>query len=735
MAFLTRRTAWEAAISAVVSAVLSFIVFTPIVRFIASGWSGGDMLSTYVNAEMWQGFSYRVTNQMGFPLGMDLNYFPGIDITENLFAQLVTNLTGKPFIGINLLIIVTFPIVAALAYLAIRMTRLQGPIAIALAVAFSLIPYHWGRSLGHTYLSTMYSAVTGMILVLLIGSGWLPSILRTGSRRKRIWVALALAALMLVTAWTGVYYAAFTLLLAGAALVWRLAKGDSWRALAIQALPIVGILGFAIIGFIPALLARHGAAPLAPLGDRLPYHSVMFAGLLVSALLPAPISVIPGFGSYNRSLIEALGAAPAYENTVSTNFGTWITTAALAIFVVGVIVRARTRTLPTQRDGVTPGFLAMLIGWTTVLFVPWGINYLIAGTVTAQIRGWNRLLPFLLMWFILGAALMIRDTRFVQRDRWALPITGVIIVLTAIDSVIPFRAAYAASAATWAKTTKDARAYATTVNEVLPAGCGILQLPYFAYPEHGVLMGTMNDYDHFWTSLLNPQQNWSYGAVKNTTQSVWAAQLPQTPTDEQLTHLASVGFCAIHLDTNGYEKKSSELVQWDLSKRLGKAIATGADGRWQLYRITDAPTPFNADESTWSPTVRAFLHQPFIQTDPVAMSMPEYELTTTSWWLTHHSAISTITPIDPQVPVRVVRGKVAAPTCTAADITVTIDAGGEHQSTVVSSQPGKAQDFAFTLKSPSQGPVLLTVDAADDGCLDPGIPQLRYARVLDLSAS
>ena len=65
----------------------------------------------------------------------------------------------------------SFPLVAVLAYLCIRMTGLKGPLAIALAVAFTFIPFHWGRSLGHTYLATLYSAVIGLALVLMVISG------------------------------------------------------------------------------------------------------------------------------------------------------------------------------------------------------------------------------------------------------------------------------------------------------------------------------------------------------------------------------------------------------------------------------------------------------------------------------------------------------------------------------------------------------------------------------------
>ena len=135
-----KQAAFEGALAAVITTVLSTIVFGPVLKWVSTGWAGGDMLSTYVNAEVWQGFRYRVTDQFGFPLGMNLNYFPGIDITENTFAQLVTDLTGQPFVGLNVLVMLTFPLVAFLAYFLFRMTGLTGALAITGAAVFSLLP-------------------------------------------------------------------------------------------------------------------------------------------------------------------------------------------------------------------------------------------------------------------------------------------------------------------------------------------------------------------------------------------------------------------------------------------------------------------------------------------------------------------------------------------------------------------------------------------------------------------
>ena len=81
-----RQALIEAGIAALIAGALALAVFGPILKWIATGWSGGDMLATYVDADVWQGFGYGISQQYGFPLGMNKNYFPGLDITQNTFA-------------------------------------------------------------------------------------------------------------------------------------------------------------------------------------------------------------------------------------------------------------------------------------------------------------------------------------------------------------------------------------------------------------------------------------------------------------------------------------------------------------------------------------------------------------------------------------------------------------------------------------------------------------------------
>jgi hypothetical protein len=379
---------------------------------------------------------------------MNLNYFPGIDITENTFAMIVNGITGSTFLGINLLLLISFPLVAALAYLTIRMTGLQGPLAIAFAVAFTFIPYHFGRALGHSYLATLYSAVTGLALVLLIGSGTFERYLKSPSKRTRWTFVAAVIVMVVIVAWTGVYYAAFTLILGIAALLWRFGHRTPLRQVALELTPFVGIGILAVIGFIPSLLTLRHDPPLASLGERMPYESVIYAGNLAMALLPLPMSHLPGFDFYNRNVVEAIAAAPALENTIITNFGMWVSSACLVVMIVGLF-RRRTRMLSLI------GYLTLV---TILFFVPWGLNYLVAGGLTAQIRAWNRLLPILLLLFILGASATLARTRLERYRPVPIALAVVALGFVIVDSVVPFRQPIVAGVTDAAESTQQARA-------------------------------------------------------------------------------------------------------------------------------------------------------------------------------------------------------------------------------------------------------------------------------------
>ena len=574
------RGSWytDALLAVALTTMLSLIVFGPVFYALGDAWGPGDMLSHYVNVDTWAGFGHGVDTHYGYPLGMNQNLFPGVDITQNTFAAVVSSLTGNPFIGLNTLIILSFPITAALTVIALRLVGLTGWWAIALAVSYTFIPYHWGRSLGHVYLGTMYAAVTGVILALLIGTGRL--------RRENLsrWQLAGIAALVVVTAWSNIYYAAFGVLLMLAAVFFRLIKGDNRRQLGAALLPAIGTAAVTVIGLIPAIIARASESNIAQLGSRAAFDSVTLAGNLAMAIVPAPVSQLPYMGYYNEAVYGLIDDAPQLENVSATNFGTWIITAGLIYALIWWVVRLRRG----QRIPQSFQLLALLAFVTILFFIPWGVNALVAEFLTAQIRAWNRLIPTLLLLLLLIVAVAIRRTPRLIRTRVSLIGPMFVLLIVLVEQVWPWRAVYIDTVDRYSQETAWAREYAAVTNQALPGECGILQIPRMIYPENGTVPPELTDYEHFWQPLTNREKDFSYGAIVFTEADRAVADIQGFPARPALDQFTDLGFCGVHVDMRGIEEERRDRFTANLEANLGSPIATGREGEWLLFALPGA---------------------------------------------------------------------------------------------------------------------------------------------------
>lgn len=714
--------------SALVATGISLLVFAQPITGLRSAWGTGDLLSSAVNVEYWRGFTYAVTTHAGYPLGMNLNLVSALDVTGNMVAAGLAKLADSPFVGVNLLLVLSFPAVAAATYVVLRMaglgkTRPGALLAIALSVAYALIPYHWARGLGHVYLATMLPGVVTVALALLVGRGGLRSWLRQGTPTGRVLRLVIVVAMVLVCALSGLYAAVFAVLLVGAAALWHLVTSPLpvRRALPELCVP-VALVVIAGCAALPTIAARGQTQLLGELGARDPAESVIFAGSLLLAMLPLALLTygarIPGLQGIHERLTGMLGDLPDLESTSMGAFGTVVTGAALMVLLVGTAMALRAPRPWSQ--GLR--LIWVLLITALLAFVPWGLGAFIALTVSPQVRAWNRLLPTLLLLVLVGAAVVLAQVRRPDRlsQRWTGPLVvgGVLAIVgvTVLESVLPFRATYLRSLDRAETLQQAAEQYANDVNAALPQNCAILQLPYVAYPEQGIIEPRLNDYEHFWQVLTNPSKHWSYGAIRNTAASAWAAALPQIPSADQRRQLRTAGFCAIHLDRRGYRPSSWRAITDELTKDLGPAVATGLQGRWRLYSLAplggDTAPLLPEDPGQWPAAARALLLGPVLLDTDLG---PRRSRLTSSWYqLEAATTRANVVAVDPELPVTGLRGWVLAPSC--GPVPVTLDFG-ENSQVRLTARPGEVVPFSITI--PASQRVQLTIRAVGPLCADP----------------
>ena len=566
-------TAVDVLIAMATSTAFTLVALAPVLDRLKVAWGPGDLLSHYANVDLWAGFGYRASTHYGFPGGMNPNLFPGVDITQNTIASTLSVIFDDPFIGLNLLMILSFPLTAGLTVMAFRIVGLTGWWAIALSVAYTFLPYHWGRLLGHTYLGTMYAAVTGVILALLIGQGRLA---RPAS--ARVWWFVAV--MVVVTAWSNVYYAAFGLLVMVTALLFRFLQGDRFRQLAQSSIPILATFIVVVIGFLPSIFARLSEPGVAQLGSRFSYESVTLAGSLAMLLLPAPVSVLPYMGYYNEAVRGLIADAPPMENVSETNFGTWVLLAAMFV-LIGWWVNRKRNGLATPKDLELTTLMTIV---TLAFFIPWGLNSLIAEYLSAQIRAWNRLVPTLALLILLSAAVALRKSRW-SEGMWRLVLPMVVLGVVLVEQVVPYRTVYSETVSRYAEDTHWAREYAAEVNAAIPEECGIAQFPSMIYPENGPVPPELNDYEHFWQPLTNRDKDFSFGAVRFSESAALTTGLDIPLSASEIARMNDLGFCALHIDLRGFEPVDRVSALTNVEKLIGPAVASSRDGDWVLYRL------------------------------------------------------------------------------------------------------------------------------------------------------
>jgi hypothetical protein len=298
---------------------------------------------------------------------------------------------------------------------------------------------------------------------------------------------------------------------------------------------------------------------------------------------------------YNDFVFNLFKDAPPDEPNLMSNYGTWITTTALVVMLVGMVLRFRrlhaTPANPVEQsspDITSPPqasitFVAYLIVVLVPLFMPWGLNFFSANFITSQIRGWNRLVPILLLFFILGAAATLAHTRWSHKMKVVLPLAAFLVVVTVLEMVLPWRNLYSVVPGWGRDKIAAAYAYADSVNKAIPGRCGVLTLPLMLYPNNGPVMPNMDDYDHLLIGMTNPDKPISYGAIRDTPASAWQLDYTGAPTPDQVAALKQKGFCAIHLDTAGFQDPAT--IEQQLTDRLGPPVAVDPTGRWKMFEL------------------------------------------------------------------------------------------------------------------------------------------------------
>lgn len=557
---------------------------------------------------------------LGVPVGQQLYDFPhGGETWQLALIRVISTFTDDPGLVMNVYFFTGIGVAAAAAYLALRHLRFSVGLALVAATALAWLPFRIGHGQYHLFRTSFWWVPLSIVIVLWAlhwrerflvdpdrpsAGGWRATAadtLRHNLRRRR---ALVFGLMLVVLAGSETMTTAFTLtLLALTGLLAAVRRRDP-GALLVHGLAIAVIGVVVVVLMSPTLrfVAAHGTN--AEAGRRQVTEQEQFGLKISSLLLPDPSHRWSLLGQPEARILETTPIPSEAGMTIGLLGAAGFLGAVFHSLTRGWGSRRRDRRPPHDRAALRDDLSLLAVVATLVATVSGGAIFLsLAGF--SQVRVWNRMslligfcaLTYALTWLETGWRLVReRVASTPARDRaWPRQAVGVALTAVLVGFVLWDGAHvvvdHEAADAQW----EADRDYVAAIDEVMPDGTAVFQLPVTPFPEAGPVYD-MDDYDHLRAFVHTQDANlvWSYGAMRGRPDGDWQLTVRDRLGEVgALPALLGAGFDGLWVDTFGYADRGAS-VRADLDEATGVEPVVSADGRTLFYDLRPLREALNA---------------------------------------------------------------------------------------------------------------------------------------------
>ncbi|PHX43684.1 sugar translocase [Pseudomonas sp. NZIPFR-PS5] len=505
----------------------------------------------------------------GYPFGSNFLDFPGSDAADHVLIKLLSLLGGGWPAGLKLFYLLGFPSCFVATYVVARAFGLNRSFALATSVLYTFVPFHFLR-LQHLFYTWYLVAPAFFYLALdiYLTRAAPPRAAIKSTLRKLLITALG----MLILASFGVYYALFgVIILASAGVMsvvkWRNAHGVKKAALLIGAT----VFGVAI-NIAPNVIGTYRHGHNLEVAQRPPADSEIYGVKMIQLLMPRTdhrISRLGGFAQrYNQN-------SPLVNENATSSFGVFGAAGFMIALLYLIFAPARPE---------SDGRLRLLAVATFVLFLfatVGGLGSLFALAVSPSIRGWNRNSIFMacgaLLFFFIALQHLL-NAKAPKLANHSVLIASAMIFAGLYDQTAP--ACKDCNALVKASFDSDER-FVHSIEDALPRGGSIYQLPYIGFPEVP-LLNSLSPYQMTAGVLHSKELKWSFGGMKGRPGDLFYRSLAQEPMTRQMEVVRKLGFNGIYIDRRGYADNAESLIQ-ELSALLGHPPLLQSDNKELVF--------------------------------------------------------------------------------------------------------------------------------------------------------
>lgn len=490
------------------------------------------------------------SNRLGFPFGSVTYDYPLPD-TGTLFAlQILGRISHSAGWAFNVYYFLGFALNAAVAYAVMRYLSIRRALCFVGAFIFTMLPFHFMR-MHHLFYTWYFSAPVFTWYCARIYKGDLDFF--KGSAKQRLF---DVAVLLLVSCF-GVYYSFFGCICIFVASLASFLRSRSVKPLC-GGMAAVAIVFFGVVlNVSPTLVYQHIHGPNDEVVRRVPVEAELYGMKITQLLLPS---------AYHRS-VTLRRITEKYDSEfplVNEN----LTSSLGVVGSLGFISLLVSLLAPTGRRREHLSVLAFLTLGILVCCSVGGLSSLFEMFVSTKIRAWNRASVFI-GFFSVAAAMILAQAMLANRRKEVVAVfCGAVCAFAAWDQGAP---PLYGDRQTWHAVYENDKQFAGEVEQLLPKGSAVYQLPYVPYPE-SVPVNQLVAYDQASGYLNSTSLRWSFGAMQGREGGEFFKKLSAQPIEQQVKKAREMGFAGIWVDRRGYADHGAS-IESQLTQATGEKPA------------------------------------------------------------------------------------------------------------------------------------------------------------------
>ena len=522
---------------------------------------------------------------LGMPFGQDNFDFP----LSNTFALLIIKIIGvlsqNSSVTLNLFYLLTFPFTAFTTLYVFRKLRISPGPSVVGSLLFTFIPYHFLRGEDHLFFSSFFLIPLIILVMIWIYEGK-PVIFNFEKNKIDLWnyysiMSLIICGLMAIQQLYYLFFSCFLFLVVGVILSIK----NKNKNYLITTLLLIGLMvTILLVTVTPVLLYQHANGPNPDAILRSPSESEEYGLKIAQLLLPIPGHRIPLFSAINSRYSST---APLVNENSFSALGL-IGAVGFIVLIVWFFMRVEGVSFPLLSEVQTKlNCLSVLNLSALLLATIGGFGTLVAYGFFDDIRAYNRISIFI-AFFALATIMLLLDVvhkkccTTQKRKIFFFALLCLLLIGGILDQTSPaFIPDY--------NSTKQQyfihQQFVNSIEEKMPAGSMIFQLPYVQYLGWGVTSDRVPLYSEVIPYLHSKKLKWSYGAMVNRKGDLWQRTVSGLPLEEQVNRLSYAGFSGILVDMEGY-KKSDQNITRELHDILRTEPLVSADKRYYFFNMS-----------------------------------------------------------------------------------------------------------------------------------------------------